>query len=399
MRILMLTPYLPWPLNSGGQIRTYNLLKNLAHKHEISLFSFIRDDDERKYIGKLKPYCRKIMLFKRTQSPWALRNILLAGLTPYPFLVCIYLSKAAKDALRKELSQEKYDIIHAETFYVMPNIPATEIPTLLVEQTIEYLGYQTYTEQTAMPFLRPMLYIDVIKLKFWEKLFWKKADHLVTMSAEDRDWIKRMVPQAQVSTVANGIDVEYFKDTPVKRPKTPTVLFVGNYKWLPNVDAAKYIAYEIWPDIHRQIPDAELKIVGRDATDAILKLNRIPGVKVIGEVGDIREALGSAHVMLAPIRNGRGTRYKILEAMAAGLPVVSTSLGIEGIKAKDGVNALIRDSKEELVQATVELLNNPALARKLAINGKRLVDNNFNWEKISTDLDVVYQKLGRIHEN
>jgi len=399
MRILMLTPYLPWPLNSGGQIRTYNLLKNLAHKHEISLFSFIRDDDERKYIGKLKPYCRKILLFKRTQSPWAIRNILLAGLTPYPFLVCIYLSKAAKDALKQELDNEKYDIIHAETFYVMPNIPATEIPTLLVEQTIEYLGYQTYTAQTAMPFLRPMLYIDVIKLKFWEKLFWKKADHLVTMSAEDRDWIKRMVPQAQVSTVANGIDVEYFKDTPVKRPKTPTVLFVGNYKWLPNVDAAKYIAYEIWPDIHRQIPNSELKIVGRDATDAILKLNKIPGVKVIGEVGDIREALGSAHVMLAPIRNGRGTRYKILEAMAAGLPVVSTSLGIEGIRAKDGVNALIRDSKEELVQATVELLKNPELAKKLATNGKKLVDNNFNWEKISTDLDVVYQKLGRIHEN
>lgn len=395
----MLTPYLPWPLNSGGQIRTYNLLKNLAHKHEISLFSFIRDEEERKYIGKLKPYCRKILLFKRTQSPWAIRNILLAGLTAYPFLVCIYLSKTAKDALKQELDQEKYDIIHAETFYVMPNIPATEIPTLLVEQTIEYLGYQTYTAQTAMPALRPLLYIDVIKLKFWEKLFWKKADHLVTMSAEDRDWIKRMVPQARVSTVANGIDVEYFKNTPVKRPKTPTVLFVGNYKWLPNVDAAKYIAYEIWPEIHRRIPEAELKIVGRDATDAILKLNKIPGVKVIGEVGDIREALGSAHVMLAPIRNGRGTRYKILEAMAAGLPVVSTSLGIEGIKAKDGVNALIRDSKAELVEATVELLNNPELARKLAVNGKRLVDNNFNWEKISGDLDVVYQKLGRLHEN
>lgn len=395
----MLTPYLPWPLNSGGQIRTYNLLKNLAHKHEISLFSFIRDDEERKYIGKLKPYCRKILLFKRTQSPWAIRNILLAGLTPYPFLVCIYLSKTAKDALRRELNREKYDIIHAETFYVMPNIPATEIPTLLVEQTIEYLGYQTYTAQTAMPLLRPLLHIDVIKLKFWEKLFWKKADHLVTMSTEDRDWIKRMVPDSKVSIVANGIDVEYFKNTPIRRPKSPTVLFVGNYKWLPNVDAAKYIAYEIWPSIHRQIPNAELKIVGRDATNEILKLKRIPGVNVIGEVGDIREALGSAHVMLAPIRNGRGTRYKILEAMAAGLPVVSTSLGIEGIRAKDGVNALIRDSKEELVRATVELLKNPALTKKLAINGKRLVDNNFNWEKISGDLDVVYQKLGRLHEN
>ena len=221
----------------------------------------------------------------------------------------------------------------------------------------------------------------------------------MTMSTEDRDWIKRMVPDSKVSIVANGIDVEYFKNTPIRRPKSPTVLFVGNYKWLPNVDAAKYIAYEIWPSIHRQIPNAELKIVGRDATNEILKLKRIPGVNVIGEVGDIREALGSAHVMLAPIRNGRGTRYKILEAMAAGLPVVSTSLGIEGIRAKDGVNALIRDSKEELVRATVELLKNPALTKKLAINGKRLVDNNFNWEKISGDLDVVYQKLGRLHEN
>ena len=145
MNILMLTPYLPWPLHSGGQIRTYNLLKNLAKKHDITLFSFIRDDAEREYIPQLAPFCKKIQVFKRTKSPWVLRNILLSGFTPYPFLVCIYLSRAAQIALQRELSGEVYDIIHAETFYVMPNIPQTSIPTLLVEQTIEYLGYQTYT--------------------------------------------------------------------------------------------------------------------------------------------------------------------------------------------------------------------------------------------------------------
>lgn len=394
MRILMLTPYLPWPLHSGGQIRTYNLLKNLADKHEISLFSFIRDENERQFLPKLERFCAKISLFKRTRSPWALRNILLSGFTPYPFLVSIYLSETAKSVLSQELASGNYDIIHAETFYVMPNIPQTKIPTLLVEQTIEYLGYQTYTLQKAPLVLKPLLYIDVVKLKFWEKWFWERADHLVTMSQEDREWIAGMAPKANVSVVANGIDIDYFIKTAVNRPKQPTVLFVGNYKWLPNVDAARYLAGEIWPEIYRRLPGAELMIVGRDTTDEIISLNRIPGVKVIGEVDDIRHALGKAHVMLTPIRNGRGTRYKVLEAMAAGLPVVSTSLGIEGIKAQDGVHALVRDTSLELAEAAITILTNQKLANKLALNAKELVTRNFNWEKISADLDSVYQRLG-----
>lgn len=391
----MLTPYLPWPLHSGGQIRTYNLLKNLAHKHDISLFSFIRDDQEREYVKKLSPFCSKIQLFKRTKSPWALRNILLSGFTPYPFLVSIYLSQSARTALKKELTEQgKYDIIHAETFYVMPNIPKTSIPTLLVEQTIEYLGYQTYTFQKAKIFLKPLLYADVVKLKYWEKVFWKRADHLVTMSEEDRQWIRRQVPSARVSVVANGIDVEYFNKTEIRQPENPTVLFVGNYKWLPNVDAATYLVKEIWPLIHLVVSGARLNIVGRDATEAIQKLGKADGVRVIGEVEDIREALGGAHVMLVPIRNGRGTRYKILESMAAGLPVVSTTLGIEGINAQDGIHALVRDSAKGLADATIEILRDKKIAKRLALNARKLVTKQFNWEKISADLDDVYQRLG-----
>ena len=260
----MLTPYLPWPLNSGGQIRTYNLLKNLAHKHEISLFSFIRDDDEKKYVGKLKPYCRKIMLFKRTQSPWAIRNILLAGLTPYPFLVCIYLSKAAKDALTQELNQEKYDIIHAETFYVMPNIPATEIPTLLVEQTIEYLGYQTYTAQTAMPFLRPMLYIDVIKLKFWEKHYWRKADRVFAVSSEDKKVMQELIPGLEVGVIPNGVDADYYAEKKLPRKSPPCVMYgVTNFEWLQNVEAVRELVTKVWPGIIAKVPGVRLWIVGR----------------------------------------------------------------------------------------------------------------------------------------
>lgn len=395
MKILMLTPYLPWPLHSGGQIRTYNLLKNLANKHSITLFSFIRDEQERENAKKLEPFCAKIHLLKRTRSPWAIRNILLSGFTPYPFLVSIYLSQAAKASLRAELTKGNYDIIHAETFYVMPNIPRTSIPTLLVEQTIEYLGYQTYTNESAPGYLKPLLSVDVAKLRYWEAFYWKKADHLVTMSTEDMEWINHLVPNANVSVVANGIDVGYFEQTPIRRPSSPTVLFVGNYKWLPNVDAASYLVEEIWPLIHDRLPSARLSIVGRDATEKIRKFERVPGVRVVGEVEDIRDALGSAHVTLVPIRNGRGTRYKILEPMAARLPVVSTSLGIEGIRARDGVHALVRDSAGELAEATVQLLQNEKLAGRLAANAHRLVTRRFNWEKISGDLDQIYQQMGR----
>ena len=390
----MLTPYLPWPLHSGGQIRTYNLLKNLANKHDVTLFSFIRDDSERSFVNRLKPFCSKIQLFKRTKSPWAARNILLSGFTPYPFLVSIYLSGAARKALTHELADGKYDIIHAETFYVMPNIPQTSIPTLLVEQTIEYLGYQTFTDQSAPFFIKPLLYIDVAKLKYWEKFFWRRADRLVAMSREDREWIKQLVPKADVSIVANGIDIDYFEKTPIKRPNNPTVLFVGNYKWLPNVDAATYLVEEIWPIIHAKLPSAQLNIVGRDVTSKIKQLGNIPGVKVIGEVEDIRDALGSAHVTLVPIRNGRGTRYKVLEPMAAHLPVVSTSLGIEGIDAKDGIHALVNDSTRGLAEATIKILTNQRLAGKLAESAHKLVTKQFNWEKISSDLDRIYQHLG-----
>lgn len=369
------------------------MLKNLAKKHDISLFSFIRDEDERKFVNKLIPYCTKIVLLKRSQSPWALRNALISFLTPYPFLVSIYLSKTAQRKLAGELAKNKYDIIHAETFYVMPNIPETKIPTLLVEQTIEYLGYQTFTDQLKLKFLKPLFYMDVAKIKKWERIYWGKADRLVTMSQEDRDWIKSMVPKADVSVVANGIDVDFFKVTPINRPVHPTVLFVGNYKWLPNVDAAKHLVGDIWPLILKEIPDAKLNIVGRDPTPAIKSLGEKAGVRVVGEVEDIRQALGEAQVMVTPIRNGRGTRYKILEAMASGLPVVSTTLGIEGIQAENGRHALIRDGVEELAQATIKLLKNKNLAYILAENAKKLVMDNFNWEKISADLDGVYRSM------
>ena len=257
MKILMITPYFPYPLVSGGQIRTYNLLKNLAAKHEITLAAFIRDDSEKKHLNELQAYCKKVIIFKRRKA-WAPVNILLSAVTPYPFLVSIYFDPNVKKAISRELARQNYDLIHAETFYVMPNIPKTNVPILLVEQVIEYLVYQRFVH--SLPawalLLKPLLLFDVQKIKYWERYYWKKAKRLAAMSFEDKKFIRDINNSLKVDVVANGVDNEFFSRVKKKIPAYPTILFVGNFKWLPNKDAAIYLVKKIWPKIKTDIKDA-----------------------------------------------------------------------------------------------------------------------------------------------
>jgi len=395
MKILMLTPYLPYPLHSGGQIRTYNLLKNLSQKHQITLFSFIRSDEEKQYINELKKFCYQVKVFLR-RRPWDIRNLLLAAFTPYPFLVSIYLSRKLKQAIAYELSVGNYDLIHAETFYVMPNLPKTNsVPTLLVEQTIEYLVYQKFVETTRLWFLKPLLYLDVIKIKLWEKFFWRQAAWLAAMSESDKKIMQQQVAKKlKINIVANGVDTQFFTQPSSIRQANSTVLFVGNFKWLPNKDAAKFLVNQIWPKILAKLPSAKLLIVGRNPTPDILKLDQAPRVTVKSDVADIRPVLKSASVLLAPIRNGRGTKYKVLEAMASGLPVVTTKLGIEGINCQDSV--LVAETSSGLAAKTIKVLSNNQLSRYLAAKAKKIVYAQYNWPIISHQLDTIYQNLGKI---
>lgn len=390
----MITPYLPYPLVSGGQIRTYNLLKNLASKHQITLASFIRDPEEKKFIGDLEPYCKKVIVFERRKA-WSPINIILSAITPFPFLVCIYFDMRVRSLIKKELQKENYDLIHAETFYVMPNIPQTKIPIFLVEQVIEYLVYQRFVEGTA-PWLilaKPFLFLDVFKIKWWERYYWKKAKRLAAMSEEDKNFITRLEPNLKVDVVANGVDIDYFAKTKKQKQKNPTVLFVGQFKWLPNRDATKFLVEEIWPKIKSQIKNAKLWIVGRNPPDDILNFAS-DDIRVDGEVEDIRLAYGNSDVLLAPIRNGRGTKYKILEAMATKTPIVGTRLAVEGINVKSGQEALVAPGAQELADGTVEVLKNPALGKTLAENAYKLVSAQYNWKRISDKLDAVYKEVG-----
>lgn len=393
MKVLMLTPYLPYPLVSGGQIRTYNLLKALSKTHDITLFALIKDESERSHVSELQKYCKKIMLFKRTMHPFVPRNILLAGFSSYPFVVTRNLPLGMKAAVKKELSHGNYDLIHAETFYMMPNIPPTHTPIILAEQTIEYLGYQDYTKKSH-PLLRPILSIDVAKIKYWERYYWKKADKLITMSDEDKKFIEREVGRStNTSVVANGVDLEFFSHVKKRLPKDPTVLFVGTFKWLPNIEAVDEIVKKIWPFVLAKLPTAKLKIVGFSPTAKIKGYSQDPSIKVLGAIKDIRDAFATSHMLLAPIRSGKGTRYKVLESMITATPVVATTLAAEGIELHQGQDVLIADTPEALATSTIKLLTDSSLQKKLGDAGQKIVKQNYSWETIALQLDGVYKEF------
>lgn len=392
MKILMLTPYLPYPLWSGGQIRTYNLLKNLAQKHEITLFSFVRDENENRYKKELLKFCKRVETFKRRPA-WSILNILLAGLTPFPFLVSIYYSKTLQRAIAQELKRQNYNLIHAETFYVMPNIPKTDVPVLLIEQTIEFLVYQHFVE-TVFVLIRLLLSFDVTKIKFWEKYYWKKSQKVVAMSQADKDVMKKEVRNLDVDIVPNGVDTEEFFKIKKKKQTRNTILFVGNFKWLQNKEAVVLLVEKIFPKIKKILPGVVLWIVGRYPSVKIRKYQS-SSIKISSEIEDIKTAYAQSDVLLAPIYGPGGTRYKILEAMASGLPVVTTSRGIEGLNAKDGQDILVRDEPESLASATVDILTKKSLARKLGLNGKQLVASSYDWKSISQKLDMLYEEVGK----
>ncbi len=399
MKILMLTPYLPFPDSSGGQIRSYNLIKDLSKKHEITLFSLIKDDSEKRFIPELTKYCSKVQVFKRSKSPWTLRNILLTGFGPYPFLVIRNLSPEEKDAVVSEVEHVHYDLIHAETFYVMPHIPKTNIPILLVEQTIEYLVYKHYVEGSKNILVRWLLSIDVAKLRFWETSFWKKANRVVAVSESDKKEMLKLVPGLKVDLVPNGVNLNFFREKNSWTSQNPKILFIANFKWLQNVEAAKLLLDEVFPLIHRKNADIKVWIVGQHVPKEILEYkseNIIIDDLKEDDQESIRKAYYESSVFVSPLRGPGGTRLKHLAAMAAKLPLVTTSVGAEGLEATDGKEVIIRDEPGEMAEAVLGVLDDENLAKRIAENARKLVEEKFSWYKMGEYLDKIYEKTGTL---
>ena len=275
----------------------------------------------------------------------------------------------------------------------MPHIPKTDIPILLVEQTIEYLVYKHFADKFRIPFIKHMLYLDVWKMRFWELKYWQKAKKIAAMSQDDKKSMLFQHSNLDVDIVPNGVDSEFFSKKVTEKSNEPIILYLGNFTWLQNREAVNILVSKIWPQIKDKIPNCKLWIVGKDAKDFFSRLQS-DDIRV-EEVADVRSAYQKASLLVAPIYGGGGTRYKNLEAFASGLPVVTTSIGIEGIDVKDGQELLIRDKYSDIADGAIELINNPKLYKEIAENAKRLVKEKYSWEPIAEKLSDIYKLLGK----
>ena len=399
----MLTPYLPYPPSSGGQVRSYNLIKHLSRNNEIYLVALIKSKDEENYKKSLMPYCKEIHVCKRSESPWTFRNIFTSVFGQYPFLVVRNYSVEARNVVSELLKKHKFDLIHAETFYIMPHIPSTKVPILLVEQTIEYRVYQHFVRTLPLAMARPFFYFDIIKLRYWEKTFWSKADLVGAVSEDDEEKMHELRKNLPTTIIPNAAGEDLLKVYDEKKDSSgqPIFLYQGNFSWLQNIEAAKYLITNIFPAIREKIPNATCVIAGQRALEKLGNIDE-KGIKIV-DIGsanpdEVVKVYAKSTIFLAPIHGPGGTRLKILGAMAAGLPVISSPTGVSGLAAKQNENVIIAHSTEDFVNAAVILCEDKKLYNKIRKNARALIEEKYSWDTVSQQLEKIYLKLVATHK-
>ncbi len=392
MNILFVTAVLPYPPESGGQIRTYNLLRHLSKRHAITLLSFIRNPDELNH-KKEFGFLSDVHMVLRGRA-WRARYISRAVTGRYPFLMATYQHSVMR-TLIADLSRGA-DLIHLEPFYVWPSVPRTGLPVVVSEHNIEYGVYSAYVSRFSVPFLKPMLYWDVAKLRYWERQVWRQADALTAVSDADAE-VMREASGKPVTVVSNGVDTAVFSPGQGRSRKEPAFLFVGNFRWLPNREAATALLDVVWPALRSAFPASTLTVAGRDMPVSFMRKAKAAGVTALTNVPDIAGVYRSADFLIAPHAIAGGTKFKMLEAMATGLAVVSTPDGVSGLNMTAGRQYLEASTPAEFVAAVTEAWKRPALRAALAKRSREFVQNEYGWSRIAQSLDRVWESTHEKH--
>lgn len=396
MRILITCKEFPHSKVIGGPIIIYNRLKYLSKNHLVSLAAFACEGEER-YIPSVKPFCHDLRLvpFPPQRSFWkAGWDFFFSPIPPY------FLRNHGSRRMAREIAlmvrKDAYDFVIAEYSvmgqYIHNNPDLPPVRRVISVHECYYLARLKAFHHHRWGLKKIQEAINLKGLKTYEFEMYRKADKVLTLTPEGKRELLEICPELDISIVPHGVDVDYFSFHPLDESEK-SLVFVGNYLHYPNVDAVLYFHRAIWPLIKSRFPDMKFYIVGQSPPVEVESLSLDPSIIVTGKVADVRPFLKKGRIFICPVTLGGGFRGKILEAMAAGRPVVSTSLGSEGIPAVHGENILIADEPQEFAKAVAALIDNPDLAEKLGRNARKLMEEQYAWEKGVQVLERILEKM------
>jgi sugar transferase (PEP-CTERM/EpsH1 system associated) len=405
MRILFLTPQLPYPPQKGTALRNWGLIAGLSPRHHVSLLSFLSPGQEPQPAPPLTAACARVETVPQPTRTLS-RRLRDLALTRQPDMALRLASQAYAHRLADWLARESFDVVHIEGIELAPylDIIAAARPQILVvfdDHNCEYLLQQrVFLTDLRVPARWPgaaYSFVQWRRLRRYEARVCRRAGRVLAVSDTDAAALQKLAPGLDVTVIPNGIDTRAYRPDEKSRNsqsaiRNSTLVFTGTMDFRPNVDAVLWFAQEVLPRVQAEAPEVRFVVVGQRPHRRLDVLRGNPAVTLTGWVEDTRLYIAQAAVYVAPLRMGGGTRLKLLEAMAMGQAVVSTRLGAEGYPVADGRELLLADTPADFAATVVALLRAPERRAELGWTARAFVEQRYDWRVIVPRVEMVYAR-------
>jgi polysaccharide biosynthesis protein PslH len=378
-------PFL-FPVDTGGKIRTVQLLRHLRERFDITLVSNVDPSKDGPYIPEMRKLCTEFHGVPRAEvRKYSLAfylRVLARAASRYPVTVSADYSVDLAGKVRELLARHRYDLLVCD--FLQPSVNIHGIkgpPTLLFQHNVESVIVRRHWELATNPLLKVFWWMEWRKMVRYERFACRRFDGIVTVSELDKRTLEREFGARNVSAVPTGVDTDFFQPG-TDPPEENSLIFTGAMDWLPNEDAILFFVEEILHRVRATVPSVRLTVVGRNPSRRFLKrIKRYPDVSAVGRVDDVRPFVRRHAVYVIPLRIGGGTRIKAYEAMAMGKAVVSTRVGIEGLPVRDGEQVVLADHPEEFAAAVARLLKDSATRDALGQRARAYVEGHASWRR------------------
>lgn len=401
LKVVVVNEGLGYPPQGGNWLRTLNLLLPLARRHEITYVCRGVKDDRAEQIarsfyaenGIRIRVCGEPPVDKTGLAFYARVAANLASRLPYS--IASHRNRSVRDEIRRLAASEKIDLFQFEALGYADVLAGTGARTMVIAHNVESLIWERLHQTERQPVKRWFIGHQLRKYERYEGAVMRGASRVVAVSHEDAVLLKDRFGVSDAAVVDNGVDVKYFTaDAAERHPDPKRILFLGSLDWRPNLDGIDVLLSEIMPRVLAAEPEARLSIVGRSPTAALVRrLKREPNVELFANVDDVRPYLARSAVMAVPLRIGGGSRLKILEAIASGVPVVSTRIGCEGLIFEPGRDLCVAETGADMAAAIVDTIRNPERAAEMVRHGRKVIDAHYDWSRLADRLEKVWFDL------